>query len=184
MKAQIDAMSQHLEQLANQAAEVDRRRGEARAPLFATTLFHCKGKLLTPCVNEAQGLLAVMQRDHQQGVLTDARATHICDTLLSQITALQRELATQPLRKQEQAKLGPRRQAIGELYQDLAKHQDWERRLADKLRDANASVEMASTPAVRQQYQKQVLALEQRLARCTKARERIETTISYREKKS
>ncbi|WP_240473976.1 hypothetical protein [Salinivibrio socompensis] len=29
MKAQIEAMSHHLEQLATQAADVDRRRGEA-----------------------------------------------------------------------------------------------------------------------------------------------------------
>jgi len=184
MKAQLETMHQLLDQLAKRAAEVDRRRGEANAPLFSIQLFQCQGKLLTPCVNEAQGLLNVMRRDDEQGLLTEARATHICETLLAQISALQRELATLPLRKQEQATRGRRRQSIGELYQELAKHQDWERRLEDKLRDANASVDAASTPAVLQDYQKQVLALEQRLARCRQARERIESTISYRERKT
>lgn len=39
-------------QLAHEAASTDRKRGEAPRPLFDEQLFHCRSKLLVPCVNE------------------------------------------------------------------------------------------------------------------------------------
>ncbi|MCO4790157.1 prepilin peptidase, partial [Vibrio cholerae] len=39
-----------LNELKHSAAQLDRQRGEHHRPLFDEVLFHCHGKLLTPCV--------------------------------------------------------------------------------------------------------------------------------------
>ena len=54
---------------------------------------------------------------------------------MSQIQAVQRELATQQIRKNEPKRSVGWRKPIHELYQDLAQHQDWERRLSAMQRD-------------------------------------------------
>ena len=53
----IKQLSENLEQMSNQAAALDRQRGEHHVPLFDERLFHCRSRLLVPCVKEATATL-------------------------------------------------------------------------------------------------------------------------------
>ncbi|MDW1993703.1 primosomal replication protein PriC, partial [Vibrio sp. 780] len=53
----IEQLSQSLEHMANQAATLDRQRGEHHVPLFDERLFSCRSRLLSPCVKEAKSTL-------------------------------------------------------------------------------------------------------------------------------
>ncbi|UXI02044.1 primosomal replication protein [Photobacterium sp. TY1-4] len=172
-----------VEQLAVEAANIDRQRGEAPRPLFDEQLFFCRGKLLTPCVNEVRNEITALQREHKAGKLLPSRTQHICDKVIAQIQAIQRELATQQIRRREPKPQYKRRRPIHELYQDLAQHQDWERRLAAMQRDKEAQINRCHSQVEQQTLQKEILALEGRLSRCRTALAKIEQEISTRERK-
>ncbi|EEY44349.1 primosomal replication protein N prime prime [Vibrio mimicus VM223] len=72
---------------------------------------------------------------------------------------------------------------INELYQELAQHQDWERRLMDLVRDKAMLLEQASmtNKALAQQA---LLQAEQRLSRCREAKTKIEKRITAQERKA
>ena len=53
----ISQLQENLEQMAKQAAVLDRQRGEHHVPLFDERLFGCRSRLLTPCVKEAKATL-------------------------------------------------------------------------------------------------------------------------------
>lgn len=172
-----------LDQLAKDAAQTDRKRGEAARPLFDEQLFFCRSKLLTPCVAEIRGEISALRSERKAGKLQASRTQHICEKVIAQIQAIQRELATQQIRKNEPRRQQGWRRPIHELYQDLAQHQDWERRLAAMQRDKEMLISRCSTLAEQQKLQKEVLALEGRLSRCRAALGKIEKEISQRERK-
>jgi len=170
-----------LEQLKNSAAQIDRTRGEHHLPLFDDTLFHCHGKLLTPCVTEAQSTLESILREQKANKLTQARAEYLTERLLAQISAIQREISTQSIRSNEPKHSSYYRKPISDLYQDLAQHQDWERRLRILVSDKENALHNA--PGFHQQgAQQALLVAEQRLKRCQEAKTKIEKQITYREK--
>ncbi|WP_295894153.1 primosomal replication protein [uncultured Vibrio sp.] len=179
--SQLSNIKPILEQLAHQAAQLDRRRGEHHQPLFDERLFHCHGKLLVPCVNETQSTFKTLSREEQAGKLTQARAEFLTERLLAQISAVQRELSTQQIRKQEPKHSSYYRKPINALYQDLAKHQEWEMRLRDMVREKE--LELKQAPSFHQQQaQKALLATEQRLERCQEAKIKLEKQITFKEK--
>ncbi|EGU32233.1 primosomal replication protein N'' [Vibrio ichthyoenteri ATCC 700023] len=170
-----------LEQLAVQAAQIDRRRSEHHQPLFDETLFHCKARLLVPCVKETQSTLDTIIREQESGRLTSLRAEYLTERLYAQVAALQREIATQPIRKNEPKHYSHYQKPINVLYQELAQHQDWERRLMEMVRDKLAELETAP-PFAKQTAQQTLLSTEQRLERCRAAKLKIEKQITYRER--
>ncbi len=170
-----------LEELAIQAASLDRRRGEHHVPLFDQQLFHCQAKLLVPCVKEAQSTFENILREQESGRLTNLRAEFLTDTLLAQMSAIQRELSTQGIRKSEIKHSSFYRKPINQLYQELAQHHEWERRLREMVFAKQQALN--HSPAFQQaQLQKELLATEQRLARCSEAKLKIEKQITFREK--
>ncbi|PSW18799.1 prepilin peptidase [Photobacterium sanctipauli] len=173
-----------VSQLAIEAANTDRQRGEAQRPLFDEQLFVCRSKLLTPCVNEIRHEISSLRSEQQAGKLLPTRTQHICEKIVAQIQAVQRELATQQIRKNEPKRGRGWRKPIHELYQDLAQHQDWERRLSSMRRDKELMLSRCTTLAEQQKLQKEVLALEGRLTRCQAALAKIEKDISLRERKN
>ncbi|WP_281544120.1 primosomal replication protein [Grimontia sp. SpTr1] len=179
----LSSLRTELQTLANRAAEIDRKRGESAKPLFDERLFSCLAKLLTPCVSEAKSVVDTIEREQASGRLSAMRAEHLCEKLVNQIGALQREMATLAIRQQEKAMAPKTGASISQLYQDLAQHQGWERRLEDMVRDAEAKMGQYASFAEQQQAQKQLLALEKRLSRCREARQKIESRISFRERK-
>ncbi|MCW8334820.1 primosomal replication protein [Vibrio sp. SCSIO 43135] len=170
-----------LAQLAVDAANLDRARGEHHQPLFDERLFHAHCKLLVPCVKEAQSTFDTILREEQANKLTQQRAEFLSERLLAQISAIQRELSTQSIRKNEPKHSSYYRKPINALYQELAQHQEWETRLKDMVREKEFAVSQASS-FQQQQAQQALIATEQRLKRCQEAKLKIENQITYREK--
>lgn len=179
--SRISQLSTTLDELALQAAAVDRKRGEHHLPLFDERLFASRSKLLVPCVKETQSTLDSIVREEAAGKLTAMRAEYLSEKLLSQISAIQRELATTKIRKQEPKHRSYFQKPINELYQHLSQHQDWERRLMEMVRDKELALQYAP-PFQQQAAQQDLIATEQRLKRCQEAKLKIENQITYRER--
>ena len=178
----VTRLKAHVDQLLKDAAAVDRQRGEAFRPLFDEQLFQSRSKLLTPCVEEISQEIKSLQREQQSGRLLASRTAHICDKIVAQIQAIQRELATQTIRKNEPKQNNTKQRPIHELYQDLAKHQEWERRLVGMSRDKAMMLNRCQSLAEQQILQKEILALEGRIQRCQSAVAQIEKQITFRER--
>ncbi|MGB2079556.1 MAG: primosomal replication protein [Vibrio sp.] len=176
----FDEISTHLDTLAQQAAQRDRQTGEHHQALFDEQLFHCRARLLTPYVSEAKSTLESIIREHQAKRLTQLRAEHLSQRLLAQISALKRELATSAMRGQEPKHWQHNRKPINHLYQELAKHQEWELRLKDLVLAKKYALSQTSGPA-QVTAQKALIATEQRLSRCQAAKLKIEKQITFRE---
>lgn len=172
-----------IEQLQHQAEEADRLRGEAQRPLFDQQLFRHRSKLLAPCVTEIAQELATLQKEQQAGKLLPERTQHLCEKLIAQINAIQRELATQHIRKNEPQQAVKWQRSINEIYQDLNKHKEWERRLKAMLRDKESSLNRCHSQFEQQQSQKEILTLEGRISRCQEALIKLENEINHKERK-
>lgn len=179
--SKLDSLQPVLTQLAQHAAALDRQRGEQHQPLFDERLFRCKARLLVPCTEEAQSTFDTIVREEQAKLLTAGRAEYLTERLLSQISAIQRELSTPDIRRQAPRHPHHFRKPINELYQELAQHQEWERRLMEMVRAKEQA--LATAPSFQQQAAQQALiATEQRLKRCQEAKIKLEKQITYREK--
>ena len=172
-----------IEQMQHQAAETDRIRGEAQRPLFDQQLFRNRSKLLTPCVAEVAKELSALQKEQQAGRLLPERTQHVCEKLVAQIHAIQREFATQNIRKNEPKQPQRWQRSINDIYKDLNKHKDWERRLKLMLRDKESALNRSGSQFEQQQSQKEVLVLEGRISRCQAALVTLENEINRRERK-
>ncbi|PJC87656.1 prepilin peptidase [Vibrio sp. HA2012] len=181
MTPSFTQLDDKLEQMAQQAAQLDRRRGEHHQPLFDERLFHCLSRLLVPCVAEARKTYTTILREQESGLLTTLRAEYLTEQLLAQISAIQREISTQAVRKTEIKHASHYRKPINLLYQDLAQHQEWETRLMDMVREKEQILATAP-PFQQQQAQKALIATEQRLERCRAAKLKLEKQITFRER--
>ncbi|PKF51014.1 primosomal replication protein PriC [Enterovibrio nigricans] len=179
----LTQLKSELQSLATKAADIDRRRGEGAKPLFDERLFTCLSRLLSPCVTEARSVVDTLEREKESGRLSSLRAAHLCEKLVNQISALQREVATVSVRAKEKTYAPKMRSSISQLYQDLAQHQEWERRLSDMVRDAESKLGHCGSLSEQQAAQKLLLTTEKRLLRCREAKQKIESRISFREKK-
>ncbi|MDF2153654.1 primosomal replication protein [Vibrio sp. CAU 1672] len=177
----ITQLSEKLDQAEKQAAQLDRQRGEHHVPLFDERLFSCRSRLLTPCVKEARGTLDTILREQKEQVLTSLRAEYLTERLIAQITAIQREISTLKIRKSEIKHSSHFRKPINVLYQELAQHQEWARRLREMVLEKQHALDTAPS-YLRAEAQKILLATEQRLERCEAAVLKLENQITYREK--
>ncbi len=165
-----------------QAEQLDKRLGERSKPLFNFSLFPCPSRLLSPCITEAKKNLA--QLENEKNELTEEQIKHLCDILINQISAIQRELATHDVRHKEK-KLAPLPSiSVGDLYQKLAQHQEWERRLQNMLYIAQNNLAQCQRITDKQALQQHLVSTEKRLHRCQQARQNIELQIQQIEKKS
>ncbi|MCL9782328.1 primosomal replication protein [Vibrio sp. S4M6] len=170
-----------LDNLLKQAAVVDRQRGEHHQALFDSRLFHSKSRLLVPCVEEAKATLDSLMREQAAEKLTAQRAEFLTERLVAQIQAIQRELSTQSIRRDEPKHYHHFRKSINQLYQELAQHQEWERRLKDMVRAEELALSQASFHQQSQAQQK-LIKTEQRLKRCQESKLKLEKQITFREK--
>ncbi|MFB9134430.1 primosomal replication protein [Vibrio olivae] len=179
--SQFSQLKKTLEQLDIQAAALDRQRGEHHLPLFDERLFRGQARLLTPCVQEARSTYDSILRESQNNLLTAERAEFLTERLVAQIGAIQRELATTSIRKSEPKHSSYYRKPINKLYQELAQHQEWERRLKDMVMEKEYLLSHSSL-GQQQEAQQVLLATEQRLKRCQAAKLKLENQITYRER--
>nr|WP_232095127.1 primosomal replication protein [Serratia ureilytica] len=164
------------QQIAALAAEVS-PRGDAPIPQarFDAALFANRGTRLRDYLAEVEKNFAQLQN-----AANDSRASQVAflaEKLVAQIAALQRELATQALRRKNQPKEAPE----VDLYHKLAEHQDYERRLIAMIQDRESLLGRQNTLAAQQKLQHELAALEGRLMRCRQALARIERNIERKE---
>ncbi|MFH4663457.1 primosomal replication protein [Vibrio cidicii] len=178
----LKEVAEKLEQMAVQAIELDSLRGEHHASLFDEQLFSCRAHVLTPCVEEAKATLETLMREQNEQILTSQRAQFLSERLLTQLAAISRELlADKVTRKDASVAMNYSRKPINLLYQELAQHQEWRRRLRELVTEKQRALAMASAPD-RAQAQQALLVAEQRLARCQAAIVKIENQITDQEK--
>lgn len=143
---------------------------------FDRALFLTHGTRLKDYLRETQENFAALQR--AVAAAQRQQVAFLAERLLAQMAALQREQATQALRQREPQPA----QAGGDPYQELARHQDYERRLQTMVREREWRLANCQTLAQQQQIQRELAALEGRLQRCRQALRRIEKALERRER--
>ncbi|MEN5016475.1 primosomal replication protein [Erwinia sp. Eh17-17] len=170
----LQQLDRQLEQLA-QAVEPHANNRTARAR-FDIQLFHCHTTRLGDYLLEVRQTMAQLKQS-----VKDNRSESVAwmaERVVLQMSALQRELATQKLRSSESRPTPVREN----LYEKLAEHQDFERRLRAMISDRESLLGVQETLVQQQQLQREVAALEGRLQRCLQALKRIERGIENRER--
>jgi len=164
------------QQIATLASEVQPRSDEAIPQArFDATLFSNHGTRLRDYLAEVRKNFAQLQN-----AVKDNRTAHVAflaEKLIAQITALQREIATLGIRRENQSKEG----VAVDLYHKLAEHQDYERRLIAMIEDRENLLGQQTTFAAQKKLQQELAALEGRLMRCRQALARIERNIERKE---
>ena len=169
----LQALEQQLALLAQAVTPLaDRPLAYSR---FDRQLFQSHGTRLRDYLSEVeqnfQALRHLVEEDRAE------RVAFMTERLVAQIGALQREISTQALRRQEKTPVA----IASDLYQKLAEHQDYERRLNLMIQDRESQLDRAVTLSAQQQLQREVAALEGRLARCRQALVRLERQVEKRE---
>lgn len=170
----LNQLAQRLQQLAHDLAPIAEL--PAARSRFDRALFMTHGTRLKDYLRETRDNFSALQR----AVSADQRqqVAFLAERLLAQMAALQREQATGSLRRQEPVQV----ESSGDRYQELARHQDYERRLQIMMRERELHLTNAChTLAQQQQVQRELAALEGRLQRCRQALRRIEKQIERRE---
>ncbi len=171
-----------IQSLEENAKAIDKKFGEHTRARFDRTLFHCYSKLMLPCVKELKHTFSELTKEIDTTDKNHSSSIeYLAERLLNQISALQREIATIGLRRRE-PKVFVKGYSLDDLYQQLAQHQDWERRLQMMILDKSDTL-TTSAPEHRQAIQQQIINLEQRLARCQQAKDKLEKKIALRERK-
>lgn len=164
---QIETLSREIEPIGHVSAT------QAR---FDIALFSTKGTRLRDYLAEIKNNLRQLNQEVVQQ--HPAQVAFIAERLLAQITAMQRELATQTLRKTHQT---PERKSH-DNYTKLAETQQFERRLIAMIEDRETTLGQLATFSDQQRVQKELAALEGRLMRCRQALAKIERQIERQEK--
>lgn len=179
--SQFSQLSPLLEQLEQDAAQLDFNRGEHHGPLFDKKLFHCQSKLLAPCVYEAHETLDKILNEQLSGSLTTEQAEFLAERLLCQVSAIKRELATQSLRVSEPTGRSFSQRSLNDLYQSLAQHQEWEQRLKALVQNKESEHKYAE-PRDKSLAAQTLQSARRRLQRCQQAKIKIEKQITYKER--
>ena len=108
---------------------------------------------------------------------------YLTQKIIDQITALQRELATQALRQSEQ--LYKTKSTTEQNYQTLAQYQDYQRRLENMIKDRNLLLDeiMPGKIQDKQKLEREIVQLTHRYERCYQAIKSLESKIEKDEKK-
>ncbi|QLK60277.1 prephenate dehydrogenase [Enterobacteriaceae bacterium Kacie_13] len=164
---QIETLSREIEPIGHVSAT------QAR---FDIALFSTKGTRLRDYLAEIKNNLRQLNQEVVEK--RSAQVAFIAERLVAQITAMQRELATQTLRKTHQT---PERKSH-DNYTRLAETQQFERRLIAMIEDRETTLGQLATFSDQQRVQKELAALEGRLMRCRQALAKIEKQIERQEK--
>ncbi|MBK5072307.1 primosomal replication protein [Budviciaceae bacterium CWB-B4] len=171
--ALLQALQHQVQQLAQAIA--DAPASGVMPPRFDDQLFNQRDSRLSHYLTEVEKNLQQLKQEVDKNRLE--QVAFLAERIVAQITALQRELATLNLRKSNTTAV----KTNSDIYQTLAQHQDYERRLQEMLRDKESQLIQQTTLQAQQHIQKELAALEGRLMRCRQALKRIEKQIERRE---
>lgn len=154
-------LSTMIDQLRQQIAQ--QPDGACRQPRFDSQLFRCKGTRL------ADYLLELEHNAAQLAATADVmRRQWLGEKILDQIAALQRECQSQQLRvARERPRSDPRQRKRDE-------YQGYETRLLAMLQQREQHLARVETLSVQQQLIREVEILQERLARCRAAMQKLE----------
>ncbi|MFM2580175.1 primosomal replication protein [Vibrio fortis] len=162
-----------LDTLIGHCKQVDSARGTYHQPLFDSTLFKSRAKVLMPYALETQSNYQRILSEQAKNQLTATRAAHLTEKLTNQVAALQRELANYDLRNDRNLH---QPHSTNQLYNDLAQHQDWQRRLTALVQQKKAVLD--TCPAYqKEQAEKAWQLASERLERCEESMKKIHRQI-------
>ncbi|EOW6643253.1 primosomal replication protein PriC [Cronobacter muytjensii] len=136
------------------------------SPRFDRQLFPSKSERLGDYLTQAEGTLSRLEAAVAQN--DAARVAWLAERLALQTEALRREAATAALRRHENAHLPG-----GRLHTRLAQYQEYERRLLAMKTGRERQLAAGDDP----QLQREIQALDERLARCRAAVARTERAL-------
>lgn len=169
----LQALDARVAELAQIIAPMSlQRASQAR---FDRKLFSTHSTQLKDYLTEVQANLAQLQLSVKVG--KTEQVAYLAEKLVAQIAALQREMATWQMRKND-----PQPPVAENLYEKLSTHQDYERRLQSMISDRESQLSIQTTLVGQQKIQKEIAAQEGRLQRCRQAIARIERAIERRER--
>ncbi|MDH5920984.1 primosomal replication protein [Vibrio splendidus] len=163
-----------LDTLIGHSSQVDKARGAYHQALFDRTLFKCSSSILLPYALETQTTYNTIIREQATKQLTVSRTNYLTEKLTNQIAAIQRELANHDLRLDRKSKSGKN---LNDLYNELAQHQDWQKRLVDLVRVRKLAFDSAPRHSKKKADEAWQLAKE-RLERCEDSMKNIERLIN------
>lgn len=166
LESQIEALSAQIAPQANTPSQ------QAR---FDLNLFSNHGNRFRDYLQEVRKNMTQLKQVVEENRLQ--QVAFLADKLVAQISALQRELATQKIRKSNPEP----REHQSDPYHKLAEHQDYERRILAMIQDRESQLGRQSLLVEQQKIQKELAALEGRLMRCRQALIRIERSIEKKE---
>lgn len=166
LESQIETLSAQLAPQANTPSQ------QAR---FDLNLFSNHGNRFRDYLQEVRKNMAQLKQVVAENRLQ--QVAFLAEKLVAQISALQRELATQKLR---QSNPEPRENQL-DPYHKLAEYQDYERRLLAMIQDRESQLGKQNLLSEQQKMQKELAALEGRLMRCRQALIKIERSIEKKE---
>lgn len=169
----LRVLEQQIQQIAQAIA--DAPAGAVMQPRFDDQLFSQRDSRLSHYLAEVDKNLLHLKQEVKNG--RQQQVAFLAEKIVAQISALQRELATLKIREKNTVAV----KSNGDIYQALAQHQDYERRLQAMLRDKESQLLLQTTISAQQHIQKELAALEGRLMRCRQALKRIEKQIERRE---
>lgn len=146
--------------------------------LFDRALFSRKHSNLKGYLSELDDYFTQLEQCVTKSQIEQVR--FLAEKIVAQMEALSRELSTQGLRQKENAY--QKRDEHVDLYQRLAQHQDYERRLSAMIDDRELTLGREPNFAQQQKMQKEIAMLAGRLARCRQALYRIERNIERYER--
>lgn len=141
------------------------------SPRFDRQLFRARGTRIGDYLAEIKAHLTQLEAFVAQN--KTEQVAWLAPHLAGQIAALQREAATWPLRRYDSAHL-----AAGRMNARLLQHQDYERRLLMMKNERERRLATETTLSGQQRLQRELEALDGRLARCRAALMKIEQALS------
>lgn len=173
-------------QIALTSSTIDNENWFNRSDVFVSSAFYTKSNELTDYIEELKGNIAKLEKLNEQAYLE-----FLADKVTQQFACLRSLLNSASVHnkdktyrnhkrsKVQQAKQFTKRvnQSSQDLYAELSKLQDYERRLQEMVAERQQVLHQYQGTAKRQEYQQDVLAYQQRLGRCRQALSKVEEQI-------
>ncbi|MCG7545141.1 primosomal replication protein [Pseudoalteromonas sp. MM17-2] len=191
-------LQQQLKRLRSDAEQFDKanwfaknRFMQSKHALFDRSVFNSKSMLLVDYVDEVQTQLERLTRslEHQGRHQYGFALTHITEQIEAIVKVLKatsvwaKENTPTARAKKYQKAVKKIIQPTNELYQELAKNHEFERRLGQMIDDRKQQMQGADAATVAKLNQ-EILALHARLGRCRKAISACEEKIQLAEKQA
>ena len=182
---QLFAKLQELE-AALESSVIDNENWFNRSDVFVSSAFYTKSNELPDYIKELKDNIAKLDKLNEQAYLE-----FLADKVAQQFACLKSLLNSASLNnkdktyryhkksKIQQAKQFTKKisQSSQELYSELSKLQEYERRLQEMVAERQQKLHQYQGSTKKQEYQQDVLTYQQRLGRCRQALSKIEEQI-------